>query len=249
MKPSTKSVLGLHQRTRCLLAQGLYIIALGYNEFFTRLFTKLGIAMTTNVAHYLRLKENSRAKRIAKTRTKEAKLSKNQNKQNKLTADTRIAKTEFLKREGTYKSGMNVDDPYGEEATEEAAKKPAARNNNNRSASKFCEYCGKKGHATNKSKKCSVNTLQSATKKYNREDGSLLVLAPPVATDDNEDEDEFLLPTSLLDEDHQIDCDANDMIPFNTEVQDDDSDMDLFHDMGTWEDDEEDEEDRRTGTL
>jgi hypothetical protein len=75
------------------------------------------------------------------------------------------------------------------------------------------------------------------------------VLAPPVATDDNEDEDKFLLPTSLLDEDHQINCDTNDMIPFDTEVQDDDSDMDLFHDVGTWEDDEEEEEDRRTGTL
>jgi hypothetical protein len=130
----------LHNR----IAFAVGINSLGYNDSFTRLFTKLGIAMTTNVAHYLRLKENSRAKRIAKTRTKEAKLSKNQNKRNKLMADTRIAKTEFLKREGTYKSGMNVDDPYGEEATEEAAKKPAARSNNNRSASKFCEYCGKK---------------------------------------------------------------------------------------------------------
>jgi hypothetical protein len=74
------------------IAFGVGINSLGYNEFFTKLFDSLGIALTDNVLHCLRIKE---------TRMKEAKLSKNQSKRSKLQADTRAAKTEFLKREGT----------------------------------------------------------------------------------------------------------------------------------------------------
>jgi hypothetical protein len=223
------------------------INSLGYNEFFTCLFTKLGITMTANVAHYLRLKENSRAKRIAKTRTKEAKLSKNQHKRTKLQADTRIAKTEFLKREGTYRSGMNVDDPYGEVADdEEQARKPAARRIN-MAASKFCEYCGKKGHATKKSRKCTFYSIQSATKRYKRDDGSLLLLPTTAEEAEEDDDDPFVIPPSILDNDHEVDCSANDVLPFDHEVQEnnDDSDMDLFHDAGTWEEEDAEPEDQQ----
>jgi hypothetical protein len=58
----------------------------------------------------------------------------------------------------------------------------------------------------------------------------------------------YYLP--VLDDDHMIDCDANDMLPFDHEVQndDDDSDMDLFHDTTTWSEDEPDEPDDPVGT-
>jgi hypothetical protein len=235
----------LHNR----LSMAVGINSLGYNEFFTTLLAKLGISMTENFAHYLRLKENNRVKRIAKTKTKEAKLSKNTNKRNKLQADTRIAKTEYMRREGTYRKGMNMDDPFGElMAAEEDNRKAAAKGNKRTytATSKFCEYCGKKGHATNKHKKCTA-TLQ-CPKKYKRDDGSLLVLALPSVLDD--DNDDFVLPASILDDDHMIDCDANDMLPFDHEVQndDDDSDMDLFHDTTTWSEDEPDEPDGPVGT-
>jgi hypothetical protein len=59
--------------------------------------------------------------------------------------------------------------------------------------SKFCEYCGKKGHATNKHKKCRA-ALQ-CPKKYKDDNGSLLVLALPLVLDD--DNDDFVLPTSI----------------------------------------------------
>jgi hypothetical protein len=153
----------LHNR----LAIAVGINSMGYNDFFSKLFAKLGITMTINVAHYLRIKEDNRVKRIAKTRTKEAKLSKNANKRAKLMADTKIAKTEFLRREGAYKKGMNIDDPYSKVAAEDA-RKPAARakkRTTNTAASKFCEYCGKKGHATNKHKKCTA-TATAAKIRY-----------------------------------------------------------------------------------
>jgi hypothetical protein len=228
------------------------INSVGYNQFFTNLFDKLGIAVTDNVAHYLLIKENTRLKRLAKIKTKEAKLSKNQSKRNKLQADTRVAKTEFLRREGTYKKGMNVDDPYGELPTgadnddEVDARKPAARRRATavkNSTKLYCEYCGIRGHATQKHSKCTA--AKNSTKIYKRDDGSLLPLQETLAaaaTADDDSDDGFLMPTGLLDENHLIDCHENDLIPLDTEVQDDgdSSDLDIFHDAHTWDNDDED---------
>jgi hypothetical protein len=241
----------LHNR----LSFAVGINSLGYNEFFTTLFQRLGIEMTDNVAHYLRIKENTRVKRLAKIRTKEAKLSKSQAKRTKLAGDTRLAKTEFLKREGTYRKGMNVDDPYGElpadgnNDNEDNARKPAARNvRANNSGKLYCEYCGKKGHATKKSRKCSA--ALDSNKKYRREDGTSLALPAQAVvaeatatTEDLDADDDFLMPASILDDDHQLDCHETDCIPFDNEVQDDDSDsdLDLFHDTTTWEEEDGDE--------
>jgi hypothetical protein len=226
----------LHNR----LAIAAGINSLGYNEFFTRLLNKLGITMNDNVAHYLRLKENNRVKRIAKTKTKDAKLAKNSHKRAKLVADTRIAKTQFHKLQGTYKKGMNIDDPYGEQAAKDKeARKPAARPRNTGAAAargRFCPYCGKRGHATTKQKKCTADA--NATKKYRQDDGNLLV--PVAATGDNDDDDNFIMPPVILDDDHAVDCDANNLLPFDHEVQqDDDSDLDLLHDsMQSFSDDD-----------
>jgi hypothetical protein len=104
----------------------------------------------------------------------------------------------------------------------------------------FCEYCGKKGHATTKSKKCTAD--EKAPKAYRRLDGSSLMLPEggPFNEEDNDD-DGFLMPAAILNDNHQIDCHENDLIPFDTEVQDDDgSDLDLFHDTHTWSEDEDD---------
>jgi hypothetical protein len=228
------------------------INSLGYNDFFRRLFGKLGIAVTDNVAHYLRIRENTRVKRLEKLTLKESKVTRTANKRNKLQADTRAAKTEFLKRQGTYRKGMNVDDPYGElpadgrdtneeEEGIEDARKPAAKRTN-LGPTKYCEYCGKKGHATTKSKKCTAS--DGAAIKYRRDDGTLLSLVQgPVEPPNDGADDEFVMDAMILDEDHQLDCHQNDLIPFDNDVQDDDDDYDLFHDAGTWEDDTDGEED------
>jgi hypothetical protein len=141
---------------------------------------------------------------------------KSQAKRNKLQADTRLAKVEFHKREGTYRKGMNVDDPYGEvaggDSDNEDARKPAARPRrmtNEAAAKKYCEYCGIKGHATVKSKKCIA--VPGSAKKYRRDDGSLLtlLLAPPVPAEEDDD-DAFVTSPTILDDDHEIDCHEND---------------------------------------
>jgi hypothetical protein len=89
----------LHNR----LSFAVGINSLGYNEFFTRLFNQLGIPLTDNVAHYLRVKENTGVKRLANIQTKDYKMAKTKHKRDKQQADHRQAKTEFLRREGTFK--------------------------------------------------------------------------------------------------------------------------------------------------
>jgi hypothetical protein len=128
------------------------INSLGYNEFFTALLLKLGITMTDNVAHYLRVKENTRVKRLAKIKDKASKVARTQSKRDKLQEDSRSAKKEFLKRTGSYKPGMNMDDPFGEvpkdgndEEDEVDNRKPAAKRNKPSDTTKrYCEYCGRK---------------------------------------------------------------------------------------------------------
>jgi hypothetical protein len=170
-----------------------------------------------------------------------------------LQEDSRLAKIEFLKREHTYRKGMNVDDPYSEVPVDdndeaEDTRKPAAKKQTtNRIASNYCKFCGKRGHATQKSKL--YTALPGSKKKYRKDDGSLLEILPTAtaaAKAGNESEDKFVMDQAILHDDHEIDCHMNDLIPFDTEVQEDDDDMDLFHDAGTWSDNE-DEDNKEDG--
>jgi hypothetical protein len=102
---------------RIALAVGIH--SLGVEAYFRQLFKSMGIGLSDNVAYYLNTREK---KRLAAIRTKAAKLKKNKRKFDKLKKATTQAKKEFHKRQGTYKKGMNMDDPYGENASED---KPA----------------------------------------------------------------------------------------------------------------------------
>jgi hypothetical protein len=66
------------------------------------------------VEHYLLKKETSRHKKLAKMKTKDAKKDKNKRKYDTLKDHSKTAKTKFAKRIGTYRPGMNMDDPIGE---------------------------------------------------------------------------------------------------------------------------------------
>jgi hypothetical protein len=184
--------------------------------FFKRLFKKLGIALSPNVAYYLHTKEKSRVKRLAMIKTREAKQKKNKRKYDKLQEHTRTAKKEYLKRTGTYRKGMNLDDPYGEEAGGEedeetgAAQPPQPAK---KKPKRFCEYCGSSSHLTKKSKKCTAP--KDAVRKYRRENGSLL------------SEPNTLAPVEALDEDALAiqDCDRMDAMPFDADY---DSDIDIM---------------------
>jgi hypothetical protein len=81
----------LHNR----IALAVGVNSIGVEAFFVRLFNKLGINVDANVLHYLQVKENCRMKRLAKVRTREAKVNKNKRKTVKLASDTRRAKVEF----------------------------------------------------------------------------------------------------------------------------------------------------------
>jgi hypothetical protein len=114
----------LHNR----IAFAVGINSLGVLEFFKRLFRKLGITLTNNVVHYLKIKEATRLKKLDRSKTSNAKKAKNKRKYEKLKEHTKKAKMELHKRQGTYRKGMNLDDPF-ELQDEEAgsAKKPAAK--------------------------------------------------------------------------------------------------------------------------
>jgi hypothetical protein len=62
---------------------------------------------------------------------------------------------------------MNLDDPFVDLL--DAAKPPAKASN---TTAKFCEYCGSKGHLTQRSAKCTAKEL--VEKKFRKEDGALL---------------------------------------------------------------------------
>jgi hypothetical protein len=175
------------------------IHSLGPEMYFKRLFKSMGIELSDNVAYYLKTREKRRAKRLETIRTKAAKLLKNKRKFDKLKEATVQAKKELIKRQGTYRKGMNLDDPYGDgEDTKPPAKKKAKSN-------AFCEYCGRSDHVTKRSKKCTAPPLESQ-KKYQKEDGTLLTgppADPPVALD----------PSDL----NLQDCHNMDAMPFDAD--------------------------------
>jgi hypothetical protein len=160
----------LHNR----LSFAVGINSIGLVEFFKRLFRKMGITMTNNVLYFLQKKEDYRVKKFEKSQTPAAKRHKNKMKYEYLKKKTLIAKMEFHKRAGTYRRGMNLDLPL---SMEQPVAKPST-------SSSHCEYCGRKGHATTRSKKC---LAAPGSEKLYRKNGSLLTEPDP---DDQSDDDD-----------------------------------------------------------
>jgi hypothetical protein len=228
--------------------------------FYKKLFRKMGITVTDNVEHYLEHKESNRIKKLAKVKTSTAKKDKNKRKYENLKAHTIIAKKEHHKREGTYRKGMNMDDPYGEllngqEDQEAGKKQPASKRA--KKAVGYCQYCGKSDHLTKRSKNCKAGL--DARIKFHRDDGSLLS-GPPVQEPAIADHDLALLLAaaaapeleSLLeaaaappvdDEAEAADCSCFDSLPFYTILNSDDEASKTptfdFHDTQTWDTDDE----------
>jgi hypothetical protein len=109
----------------------LGVNALGTEVYFTRLYKSLGISMTHNVMHCLRVKGDQRLTRLSNMRTKEAKKERIKRKYVQLATEARKTKTAGAKRDGTYRSGMNMEegaeDGYSlQELLEAATLKPVA---------------------------------------------------------------------------------------------------------------------------
>jgi hypothetical protein len=207
--PKNKVFAGTGSLHTCI-ALAVGINSLGVELFFKCLFKKkLGLPITQNVAYYLELKEKNRNKRLQKVKTREAKLKKNKAKNENLAKNTLIAKTEQRKRQGTYRKGLNLDDPEEEPAPK---KKVATRTKGSGASGKYCEYCGIKGHVTRHGAKCLAK--ESTVKKYRMEDGSLLSGPPTVAVAHPD-------PEAQLEQD---DCEEMDSIPFDFDYGDLDND-------------------------
>jgi hypothetical protein len=176
------------------IAFAVGINSIGLLPFMSKLFLRLGIPMTDNVEHYLTISEGIRTRKLEKASTNAAKKEKNEAKYAKLRADTVIAKTELRKREGTYRSGMNLDDPT-EVVPEDATRKPKKK-------AVFCEWCGTRGHTTKRSKNCTAS--KDSNKKYRQRNGSLLTETDP---DPPEEEEDPTLPapdTSVSEQDEEF---------------------------------------------
>jgi hypothetical protein len=194
-------------RNRIAMAVGVH--SLGVEVFFKRLFKNLGIPVSDSLEYYLRTKEKNRMKRLSIIRTKAAKLKKNKRKFEKLHEATQQAKKEYHKRQGTYRKGMNLDDPFGELCNGKAddeRKPPAKKKSKKGSENFFCEYCGGSDHLTKRSKKCTAEI--NAGKRFRREDGSLLS-EPRIIVEDAATFDELQ------------DCDRMDSLPFDVEYNSD----------------------------
>jgi hypothetical protein len=216
--PKNKVYAGAYSlNNRIAFAVG--INSLGVIEYFSRLFRKLGITMTPNIEHYLRIKEEIRSKKLAKVKTKEAKQAKNKRKYDKLAEHVKVAKVELHKRMGTYRKGMNLDDPEDEEG---AARPPAKRAKNGKG---FCEWCGKSTHLTKRAVACTA--LPCADRMYRKTDGSLLSGPPNAPVEEGGEEDEDPLVDSadpIADIDDCEDYDHQPLVPMPGE-EDFDPDM------------------------
>jgi hypothetical protein len=227
----------LHNR----IAFAVGINSLGVEVFFKRLFKMMGIAITENVAYYLHSKEQTRSKRLAKIRTKEAKVKKNKRKYDKLKDLTADAVKRFDKRQreaGTYKSNTNMDDPHGE--LEKKKKTPPAK--------KFCGFCGKKGHVTKRAKACTA-PADVIVEIYRTDDGSLLSEAPR-APADTEASIQGLAAAAMAAMAEQ-DCDLMDSLPFDADYDSEDDQVELALAMLGEDDDDSDDDSVRLvgGTI
>jgi hypothetical protein len=195
------------------------INSMGVLPFYTKLFRRMGITMSENVEHFLRVRESQRMKMIERGKSKEAKKDRNKMKYQKLQEVTRTAKMEFHKRAGTYRRGMNMDDPFGEllngQEQPNEARKPAAKRK--ASTGGFCEYCGSADHLTKRSKNCKAGL--AAQKKFRRLDGtSLLLLVHP-----EEQGNDTPVPAGFLNDAAQ-ETDLFDSLPFDHQFDSDDDD-------------------------
>jgi hypothetical protein len=219
-------------------------IALGVNAFgtevyFTRLYKTFGITMTPNIIHCLRVKGDQRVSRLGHLKTKEAKTQRIKRKYVQLASEERKTKTAGAKRDGTYKSGMNMEegghDGYTlDELLAAAAVDDTANGNKNKTPRKkvlICPHCYIKGHSTTRSKHCLMNPKNLAE--------AAPVLATTVAIpapEEEGDDDQCNTGIGFAD---MNDADRMDVLPFTDEPPSDVSDIENFYDASTWSDSED----------
>lgn len=246
LAPKNKVYCGSGSLTnRISIALG--INALGTELYFKRLYTALGITMTPNVMHCLKVKGNQRVLRIGRIRTKEAKKNRIKRKYVQLATEERKAKTAGAKRDGTYRSGMNVEEGAEDGYTLDELLAAAGEPDDSGAATKtrkprkvvVCPHCFKKGHSTTRSKQCLMNP-----KNKQAQTAPVVAVVAPASLPEEEEDDGACNGIGFQDMD---DADRMDTFPLTDDLPSDVSDIEQFFDAGTWSD--EDEDTMPSGTI
>jgi len=138
----------------------LCINTLGTMQFYTRIFQSLGITMTADVRYYITQINNTRDKRNAKRKTKNAKIKRSEKFHTKLKEHSVTAKKERRKRRGAQcQTGIGMNGGHhsdGSDAPQTTQAPPRKRR-----ARVQCPHCQKHGHKTTKSKHCDKRTIDN----------------------------------------------------------------------------------------
>ena len=218
----------LHNRIS--FAVGIHSV--GWTVFMERLLDELGIAMSPELRNYLQKRDNQRNKKIAMYKTKDYKLKRGKKKMDKKKESANIAQKERMRRQGTYKRGMAIDDLWTIPENEAPVCQPVAKKRKGKQK-QYCPFCGKTTHATTRSKKCEQHGNAHAEKLYRKEDGVLLstlladnsdgvpavaALPAPVPTQEPES-------TALTVEDEANDMEDADALPLFDEDSDEEEEQ------------------------
>ena len=154
------------------------VTTLGLKLFCERILQGFGIPITEDIDHFLHVINNKRDKRIAKTKTNDAKKERQKKFHAKLKAHTDDAATNRAKAEGTREPGIGVDGGYIEEDFNDNNNKKKRKRTQN-----LCPLplCGLKGHKTSRSKKCKHN---KENPRHVGDDAVADLDNEPAATDD-----------------------------------------------------------------
>ena len=215
--PKNKVYCG-SQSLRNQLSLSIGINTLGLYDYFTRLYKILGIAVTDNVAHFLRVKERNRLQRLQKNKSREQKKARMKRKFDQLKEHEATAKKERAKRDGTYKTGLNMQEGAVDGYTMDDLMMPARKHRRSHKDI-ICPHCNRKGHSTTRSRQCLYHNGMPRNIP--------LAAASMAVVDENAQRDDA------------DDLDAMDSMP----LQDDPpSNMSIseFKDAGTWSSDDED---------
>jgi len=138
----------------CRIGIVLCINTLGTMEYYRQIFELLEMVMTDDVRYYIQQVSIARDKRNVRGRKKDTKIKRSEKFHNKLKEHTKVAKKERKKRRGQYKTGIGMDGGYDSDADSDTPTTQAPKKKRAKRAPVICPLCKKKGHKTNKSKKC-----------------------------------------------------------------------------------------------
>jgi len=141
MAPKNK-VYSMSVSLKIRIGMAIGINTMGLVAYYRLLFDKLNMVMTSDVYHYLQVKDSNRTKRVNKAKTPTAKRGRQRFKFEKLKQHTEDAKRARCRRDGSvYQSGIGMNGGYlDDDAT--------ASNTNPRRARglRRCGICRRVGH-------------------------------------------------------------------------------------------------------